>query len=139
MVGFDDVDGEASYLALVINFVNDIKKTYRQDKMAQEIFKNLAEDSRNKYNKTYWLEINGLLERKNYEKIKVPTTFKKTIIQLNHNSEYIRYLGIDKTSDLVPRNLFWQKMKKDISVHVKAYKTCTTKKEDRYKEYDTSV
>jgi len=69
MVGFDDVDGEASNLALVINFVNDIKKTYRQDKMAQEIFKNLAEDSRNKYNKTYWLEINGLLERKNYEKI----------------------------------------------------------------------
>jgi len=69
MVGFDDVDGEASNLALVINFVNDIKKTYRQDKMAQEIFKNLAEDSKNKYNKTYWLEINGLLERKNYEKI----------------------------------------------------------------------
>jgi len=26
LVGFDDVDGEASYLALVTNFVDDIKQ-----------------------------------------------------------------------------------------------------------------
>jgi len=39
LVGFDDVDGEASYLALATNFVNDIKQAYRQDKMAQEIMK----------------------------------------------------------------------------------------------------
>jgi len=52
LVGFDDdVDGEASYLALTINFVVDIKHSYWQDKMAQEILKDLAEDSRNNYNK----------------------------------------------------------------------------------------
>jgi len=53
MVGFDDVDYEASYLALVINFVNDIKLTYRQDKMEQEIFKEFAENFINIYNKNH--------------------------------------------------------------------------------------
>ena len=39
LIGFDDVDGEASYLALATNFMDDIKQAYRQDKMAQEIIK----------------------------------------------------------------------------------------------------
>jgi len=34
---------------------------------------------------------------------------KKTIIQLNHDSEYAGHLGIDKTSDLVSRNFYWPK------------------------------
>jgi len=37
IVGFDNVDGKASYLALAANFVDNIKQAYRQDKMAQEI------------------------------------------------------------------------------------------------------
>ena len=115
LVGFDDVDGEAAYLALATNFVDDIKQAYRQDKMAQEIIKDLAEDTRNNYNKKHWLEVDGLLVRKeNPEQIYVPTTFRKTIIQLNHDSEYARHLGIDKTSDLVSRNFYWPKMRKDI-------------------------
>ena len=53
MVGFDDIEGEASYLALATNFVDDIKQAYRQDKMAQEIMKDLAEEIRNNYNKKH--------------------------------------------------------------------------------------
>jgi hypothetical protein len=140
LVGFDDVDSEASYLALATNFVDDIKQTYRQDKMAQELFKDLAEDSRNNYNKKHWLEVDGLLVRKeNPEQVYVPMTFRKTIIQLNHDSEYARHLGIDKTSDLVSRNFYWPKMRKDISNYVKACKTCPTKKDDRHKEYGNTV
>jgi len=37
MVGFDNEDGEVSYLALATNFVKDIKQAYRQDKMTWEI------------------------------------------------------------------------------------------------------
>jgi len=44
LVGFDDVDGEASYLVLATNFVDDIQ-VYRQDKMAQEIMKDLAKET----------------------------------------------------------------------------------------------
>ena len=58
LVGFEDVDGEAT------NFVDDIKQAYRQDKIAQEILKDLAEDTRNNYIKKHWLEVNGLLVRK---------------------------------------------------------------------------
>jgi len=102
LVGFDDVDGEASYLALATNFVDDIKQAYRQDKMAQEIIKDLAEDTRNNYNKKHWLKVDGLLVRKeNPEQVYVPTTFRNTIIQLNHDLEYAGHLGINKTSDLV--------------------------------------
>jgi len=50
MVGFDDIDGETSYLVLSTNFVDDIKQDYRHDKITQEIFKELAENSRNNYN-----------------------------------------------------------------------------------------
>jgi len=60
LVVFDDVDGEASYLALATNFVDDIKQAYRQDKMAEEILKDLAEYTRNNYNKKYWLEVDSL-------------------------------------------------------------------------------
>ena len=60
LVRFDDVDGEASYLALATNFVDDIKQAYRQDKMAEEILKDLAEYTRNNYNKKYWLEVDSL-------------------------------------------------------------------------------
>ena len=60
LVRFDDVDGEANYLALATNFVDDIKQAYRQDKMAQEILKDLAEYTRNNYNKKYWLEVDSL-------------------------------------------------------------------------------
>ena len=64
LVGFDYVDGEASYLALATNFVDDIKQAYRQGKMAQEVMKDLAEETRNNYNKKHWIEIDGLLIRK---------------------------------------------------------------------------
>jgi len=53
LVRFDDVDGEASYLALATNFVDDIKQANRQDKMAREIIKDLADDARNNYNKKH--------------------------------------------------------------------------------------
>ena len=140
LVGFDDVDGEASYLDLATNFVDDIKQAYRQDKMAQEIIKDLAEDTRNNYNKKHWLKVDGLLVRKeNPEQVYVPTTFRNTIIQLNHDLEYAGHLGIDKTSDLVSRNFYWPKMRKDISGYVKACKTFATKKNDRHKEYSTAV
>ena len=140
LVGFDDVDGEASYLALATNFMDDIKQAYRHDKMAQEIIKDIAEDTRNNYNKKHWLEVNGLLVRKeNPEHVYVPTTFRKTIIQLNNDSEYSGNLGIDKTSDLVSRNFYWPRIRKDISGYVKACKTCATKKDDRHKEYGTAV
>ena len=108
--------------------------------MAQEIIKDLAENARNNYNKKHWLEVDDLLVRKeNPEQVYVPTTFRKTIIQLNHDSEYAGHLGIDKTSDLVSRNFYWPKMRKNISVYVKACKTCTTKKDNRHKEYGTAV
>jgi len=32
--------------------------------MAQEIFKDLAEDARNNYNKKHWLEVEGLLVKR---------------------------------------------------------------------------
>jgi len=44
--------------------MDDIKQAYRQDKMAQEIIKDLVEDTRNNYNKKHWLEVDGLLVRK---------------------------------------------------------------------------
>ena len=88
LVEFDDVDGEASYLALATNFMDYIKQAYRQDKMAQKIIRDLTEDVRNNYNKKHWLEVDGLLVRKeDPEQVYVPTTFRKTIIQLNHDSE----------------------------------------------------
>jgi len=108
--------------------------------MAQEIMKDLAEDSRNNYNKKHWLEVDGLLVRKeNHEQVYMPTTFMKIIIQLNHDSEYTGHLGIDKTSDLVSRNFYWLKMRRDILGYVKACKTCAIKKDDRHKEYGTAV
>ena len=79
------------------------------------------------------------MKKENPEQVYVPTTFKKTIIQLNHDSEYAGHLGIDKTSGLVSRNFYWPKMRKDISGYVKACKTCATKKDDRHKKYGTSV
>jgi len=94
LVGFDDVDDETNYLALATNFVDDIKQAYRQDKMAQEIMKDLAEDSRNNYNKKHWLEVDG--RKENPKQVYVSTTFRKTIIQLNHDSEYAGHLGFNK-------------------------------------------
>jgi len=44
---------KANYLALATNFKDDFKKAYRQDKMAQKIFKDLAEDEGNNFNKKY--------------------------------------------------------------------------------------
>jgi len=53
MVGIDDVDGEVIYLTLVTNFKDNMKQAYRQSRMAQKIFKDLSEDSRNNYNKKH--------------------------------------------------------------------------------------
>ena len=100
----------------------------------------MAEDTRNNYNKKHWLEVDGLLVRKEIsEQVYVPTTFRKTIIQLNHDSEYAGHLEIDKTSDLISRNFYWLKMKKNISGYVKACKTGATKKDDRHKEYGIAI
>ena len=108
--------------------------------MAQEIFKDLASNGKNNYNKKHWLEVDGLIVRKeNPEQVYVPTKYRKTIIQLNHDSEYAGHLGVDKTMDLVARNFFWPKMRRDISGYVKACKICSTQKEGRHKDYGTAV
>jgi len=40
---------------------------------------------------------------------------------------------------MLSRNFYWPKMRKDTSGYVKACKTYDTKKDDRYKEYGTTV
>ena len=75
--------------------------------------------------------------KENPEQVYVPTLYK-TIIKLNDDSEDGGHLDIDKTSDLVSGNFYWPKIRKDISGYLKACKTCTTKKNDRYKEYGTT-
>jgi len=80
MVGFNEVYRETNYLALTTNFVIYIKQAFRKDKMVQETIKDLADSNRNIYNKKHWLEIYGLLVRKeNQEKVYVPMLFRKTI------------------------------------------------------------
>jgi len=64
IVGFNEVNNEKSYLALATNFVDVIKQSYRKDKIAQEIIKDLADSKRNNYNKKNLLEIDGVLVRK---------------------------------------------------------------------------
>ena len=93
VVGFNIVDGETSYLALATNFVDDIKQVYRQDKRAQEIIKDLAEDTINNYYKKHLLEVECLLVRKeNTEKVHAPILFRKIIIQQNNDSVYESHL-----------------------------------------------
>jgi len=138
--GFDEVEGEASYLAMVTNFVDEIKQAYVEDRMAQEIFKDLKHGGTKNYNQKHWMEINGLIVRiENPDQVYVPAAYRKTIIKVNHDSEYAGHLGIDKTMDLLSRNFFWPKMRNDIAGYVRACKICTTKKDSRHKEYGTAV
>jgi len=97
--GFDEVDGEASYLAMATNFVDEIKQAYVEDRMAQEIFKDLKHGGTKNYNKKHWMEVNGLIVRiENPDQVYVPAAYRKTIIKANHDSEYAGHLGIDKTT-----------------------------------------
>jgi len=138
--GFDEVEGEASYLAMATNFVDEIKQAYGKDHMAQEIFRDLADKKKNNYNKQHWMKLNGLIVRKeNPEQVYVPTVYRRTIIKLNHDSEFAGHLGIDKTTDLITRNFYWPKMRYDIAGYVKACKICSTEKDSRHKAYGTAV
>jgi len=138
--GFDEVEGETSYLAVATNFVNEIKQAYREDKMAQEILEDLEHGRMKNYNKKHWMEIDGLIvRRENPDQVYVPASYRKTIIKANHDSEYAGHLGIDKTTDLVSRNFFWPKMRNDISGYIKACTICSTKKDSRHKAYGTAV
>ena len=95
-------------MAVATNFVNEIKQAYREDKMAQEILKDLEHGRAKNYNKKHWMGIDGLIvRRENTDQVYVPTSYRKTIIKANHDSEYAGHLGIDKTTDLVSRNFFW--------------------------------
>jgi len=137
--GFDEVD-EASYLAMATNFVDEIKQAYVEDRMAQEILKDLKHGGTKNYNKKHWMEVNGLIVRiENPDQVYVPAAYRKTIIKANHDSEYAGHLGIDKTTDLVSRNFYWPKMRNDISGYVKACIICTAKKDSRHKGYGTAV
>jgi hypothetical protein len=90
--------------------------------VAQDIYKNLAEDARNNYNKKHWLEVDALLVRKkNPEHVYISTLYRKIIIQLNHNLACASHFGIDKTSNLVLRIIYSPKIRKDISGYVKIH------------------
>eukprot|EP00833_Pecoramyces_ruminatium_P016170 jgi/Orpsp1_1/1190202/evm.model.d7180000077406.1 len=136
--GFED--DEACFLIVATNFTDELKQAYREDRMAQEILKDLGKESENNYNYKHWLNVDGLIVKKdNPEQVYVPTLLRKTIIQLNHDSEFAGHLGIDKTYDLVKRNYFWPKMQKDIAGYVKSCKICCQKKDDRHKPYGKAV
>lgn len=115
MVGLNEVNKETNYLALATNFLEVIKQAYRQDKIAHEIIKDLADRKRNSYNKKNLLEVDGLLVRKEYsEQVYVLRLFRKTTIELNPYSEYTEFIGIDKTADLVTRNFYCYRLTKMI-------------------------
>ena len=106
---------------MATNFVDEIKQVYVEDRMAQEIFKDLKHGGTKNYNKKHCMEVNGLIVRvENPDQVYVPAAYRKTIIKANHDSEYAGHLGIDKTTDLVSRNFYWPKMRNDISGYVRA-------------------
>ena len=133
-------EDEACYVIIDTNFVDDIKQNYRTDKLAQEILADLKKQVGGDYNKKHWIEVDGLIVRQsNPEQVYVPTQLRKSIIQLNHDSEFAGHLGIDKTVDLILRNYFWPKMRQDIAGYIKHCTICRTKKDDRHAPYGKAV
>lgn len=137
VVDFDE--DEQCLMIVEATFVDEVKEHYKNDKMAQEILADLKSD-KDSSNKKFWLEINGLLVKKdNSDQVYIPGTLRKTLIQLNHDSEVAGHLGIRRTTELLRRNYYWPKMGKEVAAYVKACKVCRTQKDSTHAPYGLAV
>jgi len=128
------------YVSMSITFIIIIiKEACKTDELAVEITNDLAEEGDNN-NKKWWMEINGLLvRRENPDQIYVQATLRKMLIKLQHDSEYAGHLGVKKTCELVKRNYFWLGMSKDIAGYVRSCTICVANKDAHHAKYGTAV
>jgi len=134
-------DEEECIVIIESGFVEDIKREYKHDQLAQEILRDLNNtELTNSYNHKHWVLVGDLIANKNNrDQIYIPEKLRKTVIQLNHDSEYARHLGVMKTLDLVSRNYCWPMMRKDIAGYIRSCVICQTMKNSHHAAYGTAV
>ena len=100
--GFDDDVEDDCFAIIETGFVEDLKQSYKKDKLAKEVLEEQDNPLLSKNKK--WMVVGDLVVRKeNLEQVYVPQELRKTILQLYHDSEYSGHLGVKKTYDLIIR------------------------------------
>ena len=72
-------------------------------------------------------------------KVWIPSypSLRKLIMESEPDSRVAGHMGMDKTMELIDRNIYWPEMAKDIDVYVRSCEDCQKNKASRYKRHGT--
>ena len=136
----EEFDCESTFLSGLNNVVADAlsrKDIYGISIIDNQPWMDKIRELSKKIQRQPWMqEENGLIYRK--DRIYIPgyRKFKMLIIQENHDGT-AGHLGYKKTLEKVTRNLYWEKLAKDVKAFVKSCETCQRNKSSTQKPFGT--
>jgi hypothetical protein len=86
--------------------IQEITEATKKDKIIQEMLENSAE------NKNLTTNENGLVYLRNL--IYIPNYIRTKIIKQHHNDPMHRYIGIEKTAELILRNYYFLNIRRKV-------------------------
>ena len=116
----------------------EIVSKAESDSIWQELYDKAAEDGALEGHITALFTYkDGMLFRKGKVWILSNPSLRKLIMESKHNSRVAGNMGMDKTMDLVERNIYWPEMAKDIQDFVRSCEDCQKNKASRHKRHGT--
>jgi hypothetical protein len=91
------------------------------------MLENLAE------NKNLTADEKGLVYLRNL--IYIPDCMRTKIIKQHHNNPIHRYIGMEKTAELILRNYYFLNMRRKVQNYIQQYKTYIRDKPARHQPY----
>ena len=67
--------------------------------------------------------------------IYVPLCLRTRVLELHHDSITSGHFGVNKTFDLISRNFWWPKLRRDVKEFIKSCDICCKAKVPRHKPY----
>jgi hypothetical protein len=107
--------------------IQEITEATKKDKIIQEMLENLAK------NKNLTANENGLVYLRNL--IYIPDCMRTKIIKQHHNNPIYRYMGTEKTAELISRNYYFLNIRRKVQSYIQQYKTYIRDKLARYQPY----
>ena len=116
--------------------VEEIISKSKSDSIWQVLYDKAAEDGAPEGHITALVTYkDGMLFHKGKVGILSDASLRKLIMESEHDSRVAGHMGMDKTMELVNRNVYWPEMAKDIEDNVRICEDCQKNKASRHKRH----
>ena len=114
----------------------EIVSKAKSDSIWQELYDKAAEDGALEGRITTLLTYkDGMFFRKGKVWIRCAPSLRKLVMESEHDSRVAGHMGMDKTMELVDRNVYWPEMAKDIKDYVRSCEDCQKKKASQHERH----